>query len=116
MNLTELAGSTGLLLVTVLCRCNLGNGLTVRHLRCEQLDLKAELVVQTPLHNIDMLLSVTVENGLAKLLGVLYNHGRVLRGNLLEGITELLLILLNLCFDGAAVLRCREDNLRIVKT
>ena len=116
MHLTELSGTSGLLLVTVLSGCDLCDGLAVRNLRSKELDLKAELVVQTPLHDIDVLLSVTVENCLTELLGVLYHYGRVLCGNLLESISELLLVLLNLGLDGTAVLRSREGNLAVVKT
>ena len=64
--------------MTILCGSDLGDGLTVRNLRSKELNFKAELVVQAPLHNIDMLLSVAVENGLAKFLRVLYNDGRIL--------------------------------------
>ena len=78
MNLTELAGTTGLLLVAILGGSNLGDGLTVRNLRSEELDLETELVVETPLDDIDVLLAVTIEDGLAELLGVLYDNSRIL--------------------------------------
>ena len=54
-----------------------------------------------------MLLSVAAEYGLAEFLGVLHDHGRILGCDLLESVAELLLILLYLGLDGAAVFRRR---------
>ena len=82
VDLTELAGAAGLLLVTVLCAGHLGDGLAVRNLRSIELDVELELVVQAPLHEVDMLLALAAENGLAELLGVLHDGGRILCGDL----------------------------------
>ena len=54
-----------------------------------------------------MLLAVAAEDGLAELLGVLDDDGRVRGGDALEGVAELLLVLLDLGLDGAAVLGSR---------
>ena len=91
-------------------RGDLGDGLTVRDLRCEKHDLDSELVLQTPLADIDVLLALSAENRLAELLGVLYDDRRILRGDLGESLAELGLIVLRLGLDGAAVLGCREHN------
>ena len=67
-NLTELTGSTGLLLVTVSRRSHLRDGLTVRNLRSEHNDLHTELVLQTPLADIDVLLALAAEDSLFEFL------------------------------------------------
>ena len=100
--------------MTVLCGSDLGDGLAVWNLRCEELDIELVLVVEKPLDDVDMLLAVSAEDGLAEFLGVFYDDGRVGGRNLLESVTELLLVLLYLCLDGAAVLRGRIRNLVIL--
>ena len=114
VNLTELTCTAGLLLVAVLGGSHLGNGLAIRNLWLIELYVHAELVDQTPLDDVDMLLAVALENGLAELLVVVYDNGRVLGGNLLQCITELLLILNDLSLDGALVLGSRELDLVVV--
>ena len=68
MNFTELSCTTGLLLVAVLRGGNLGDGLAVRNLRGVELDVELEFVLESPLHEIDMLLALTAEYGLAEFL------------------------------------------------
>ena len=114
MNLTELTCTAGLLLVAVLGGSDLGDGLAIRNLRLIELDIHAKLIDQTPLHDIDMLLAVALENGLAKLLVVVHDYGWILGRDLLQRITELLLILHDLGLDGALVLGCREFDLVVV--
>ena len=110
MNLTELAGAAGLLLVTVLGRGDLGDGLTVRNLRSVKLDVLLELVVDSPLNIVDMLLAHTAEDGLAEFLGVLDRDGRILGRDLVEGVTHLGLVVLVDGLDGATVLGIREHH------
>ena len=64
--------------MTILSRSLLCDGLAIWNLRREHLDVYLELVLESPFHNIDMLLALTAQNGLFQLLGILYNHGRVL--------------------------------------
>ena len=78
MNLSELTGTTGLLLVTILCGSHLGNGLTIRNLRRKQLYIKIIDIVEEPLYNVDVLLSIALEYGLAELLVVVNDNGRIL--------------------------------------
>ena len=66
VHLTELAGAAGLLLVTVLGGSDLGDGLAVRHLRGEELDVELVLDVEQPLDDVDMLLAVAAEDGLTE--------------------------------------------------
>ena len=113
MNLAELACSTGLFLVTVLGIGGLGNGLAVRNLRSEELDFNLELVLKSPLDHIDMLLALSAEDGLLQFLGVIHNDGRVLSRNLVERLSELGLIRLNLGLDGCTVLGCREFDILV---
>ncbi len=110
VDLTELAGAAGLLLVTVLGGGHLGDGLAVRHLRSIELDVLLELVVHSPLDVVDVLLAHTGEDGLAEFLGVLDGDGRILGGDLVQGIAHLGLVVLVHGLDGAAVLRIREDH------
>ena len=114
MNLAELTGSTGLLLVSVLCSSDLGDGLTIRHLRSKKLYIYTEFVDKTPFYDVDMLLTISFKDGLTKLLVVIHNHGRILRGYFLEGIPKLLLVLNHLSLDGALIFGCRENYLVIV--
>ena len=53
VDLTELTGTTGLFLVTILCGSNLCDGLTVRNLRSKELYIEFELVVDSPLDIVD---------------------------------------------------------------
>ena len=57
-----------------------------------------------------MLLTVAAENGLTEFLGVFDHYGRIGGSDLLESLAEFLLVLLDLCLDGAAVLGCRESD------
>ena len=77
VNLTKLSGTTTLFLVTVVCTCHLGNGLTIRYLRFTELHLYLLVVLQTPLQCAQMELTLTMHNGLAQLLGLLNNPCRV---------------------------------------
>ncbi len=111
MYLTELAGAAGLLLVTVLGRCDLGDGLAVGHLGSVELDVLLELVGDSPLDVVDMLLAHTGEDGLAQFLGVFHGDGGILGSDLVEGVAHLGLVVLVHGLDGAAVLGIREDHM-----
>ncbi len=108
MNLTELTCTTGLLLVTILSGSDLCDGLTVRNLRSKEFDVKLELVLHSPLDEVDVLLTLSAENGLTELLGVLNEDGRILCGDLVESLTDLCLIVLVDSLDCATVLGIGE--------
>ncbi len=103
MDLTELAGAAGLLLVTVLCGCNLGDGLTVRHLGSVEFDVLLELVVYSPLHIVDVLFAHTGKDGLTEFLGVFHGDGGILCGNPVEGVANLGFVVLVNSLDCAAI-------------
>ena len=90
--------------MTVLCGSHLGDGLTIRNLRCEEFYIQLVLVVDEPFYDVDVLLAVSAEDGLAEFLGILYYAGRILGADLLEGLAQFLLVLLDFGLDGAAVL------------
>ena len=110
VDFAELACAAGLLLVTVLGRCDLGDGLTVRHLRSVKFDIELELVVDSPLDVVDVLLAHTGKDGLAEFLGVFHADGGILCGDLVEGVADLGLVVLVEGLDGAAVLGVGEDH------
>ena len=110
MHLTELTGTAGLLLVTVLGRCNLGDGLAVRHLGSVEFDVLLELVGNSPLHIVDVLLAHTGKDGLTQFLGVFHVDGGILGSHLVEGVAYLGLVVLIHCLHGAAVLGIREHH------
>ena len=111
MDLTELAGSTRLLLVAVLGIGDLGNGLAIRHLRSEELDVLLELVGHSPLHEVDSLLALSAEDGLAQLLGILNIDGRILGSDLVKSLANLCFVILVDGLDGATIPGIREDHM-----
>ena len=64
VNLSKLTCAARLLLVAVVCNCNLGNGLSVRNLWSKKLYLQLGLVIDNPLENIYMVLSHTAKDSL----------------------------------------------------
>ena len=68
MNLTELACSAGLFLVAVGSGRNLSDGLAVGNPRREHLDFNLVLVAESPLDDVDVLLALSLEDGLFHLL------------------------------------------------
>ena len=108
MNLTELTCTAGLFLVTVVCNSNLCNGLSVRDFWSHKINLKFIYVIEFPLENVDVMLSLSAEDGLFQLLRVLYNNCRILCRSTVEKFSEFLLILLLLSLDCCTELRLRE--------
>ena len=113
MHFTELACTSGLLLVTVVCDSNLGDGLPVGNLRREHLDLDLVLVLESPSDDIDVLLALSLEDSLLEFLGVFNYDGRVFCRHLCQSLTHLFLVLLLLCLDGCTELGCRELDMLI---
>ncbi len=110
MHLTELAGAAGLFLVTVHRVGDLGDGLAVRDLRREELDVDLIVVVEVPLEDVDLLLAHAVDDGLLQFAGVLDAEGRVFGAGAVEGLAQLLLVFLVGSLDGAAILERREGD------
>ena len=108
MNLAELACAARLLLVTVVgLRC-LGDGLTVGDLGSKVLRLDLEDVVKMPFEDIEMVLTLAVDDDLLELLGVLDEDRRVFLVHAAEGLTHLLLVTLAERLDGSTVLGLGE--------
>ena len=108
MNLAELAGTARLFLVAVLCGSHLGDGLAVGDSRSAELYGHLVLIEESPFHEVDMLLAHALDDGLLELLGVNDHDCRILCGYLVQGLAELLVILLLDGLDGETYLGCRE--------
>ena len=76
-NITELAVTAGLLLMTALLLAGLADGLAVGDAGCFQPDLHAELVLELGLHHVQMLLAQTADHLLMGLGIVLVAQGGV---------------------------------------
>src|SRR5574344_52995 len=111
--LTELACTTRLFLVTIHLMSFLGNSLPIRNLRSKEFDFNTEFMLQSPFDHVDMLLSLTTENGLFQFLGIFYNNCRILGGHLVQRISKLSLIILILSLNGCTILRSREYDMLI---
>ena len=61
--------------MAVLGGSDLGDGLAVRNFRSEELDLYAIFIDETGLDNVDVLLAVSGEDGLAEFFRI-FNHDR----------------------------------------
>ncbi len=108
MHLTELAGSSRLLLVTVICRSDLCNGLAVGDARSKHVYLNLVLVLESPLYDVYMMLSLSLEDGLLKFLRIFHYDCRVFGSHLVQGLGHLLLVLLLLSLNCSAELGLRE--------
>ncbi len=92
MNLTELTGTARLLLMTIVGRRHLGDGLAIGDARREVLYVDLVIVIKTPLENIEMMFALTMYNSLFKLLGVFHHYGGVFEMSLGQCVAELLLV------------------------
>ena len=104
---TVLTCTTRLFLVGVLSGSDLGDSLAVRDLRSEELDFDLIVVVDMPFEDVDVLLTHTVDDGLAEFLRVLDTHCRILCTCAVEGLAEFLLVFLVDSFDGATIFALR---------
>ena len=78
MNLTELTGTTGLFLMTVIGTGGLGDGFTIRNLGLLKVDHHLIIVLNAPFEGTEMELTLTIEDNLTKLLGLLDNESGIL--------------------------------------
>src|SRR5690606_17306332 len=109
LDLGELAGTTGLLLVRVLDLLRrAADRLAVRDLRLADVRLDLELATHTVDEDVEVELTHTADDGLAGLLVQAHAEGRVLLGELLDRGRQLLLVGLRLRLDGHVDDRLRE--------
>ena len=109
MNLAELSRTARLFLVAVVGLRNLRDGLAVGYLRREILDIHLVLRREAALQDIEMVLALTLYDGLLQLLRVLDQNRRVLILGIVEQLAQLLLVALLLGLDGGTVAGLRED-------
>src|SRR5699024_1932104 len=108
-DLSELAGTTGLLLVGVAEGLNrLADGLTVGNLWVTDVGLNLELALHAVNEDVEVQLAHAADDGLAGLLVQVDGEGGVLFSELLDGDTQLLLVRLGLRLDGNLDNRIRE--------
>ena len=105
--LTELSGTTALLLMAVGCLCLLRDGLTVRNTWLLVFDIEFLIVFQTPFQYAEMELSLSVHDGLAELLALLHDPCRILLAHLQQSCHNLFEILRILRFDSTRIFRTR---------
>ena len=78
MYFAKLSCATRLFLVTVFCPCTLGDCLTIRDLRFFKLHRNLLIILQAPLQGSQVEFALTMDNGLTKLLALLYDPCGVL--------------------------------------
>ena len=115
VHLTELTGTTGLLLMTIVGTCSLGDRLTIRDLRLEELDRHLIVVLQTPFEGTEVELTLTGNDHLTELFTLLYDPCRILLVITRQERSELLGIGLRYRLDSAAVTRLRIADRRILE-
>jgi len=108
MHLTKLTSTTRLLLVAVVGLSYLCNCLAIWNLWCEVLDFELVIVSQAALNDIEVMLTLTLNDGLLQLLRVLNQDSWVLILNIVQQLAELLLVALLLSLDSCAVARLWE--------
>ena len=77
VNLTELTGTTGLFLVTIVSARSLSDGLAIWNLRLLKNDRHLIVVLQTPLERTKVELTLTADDHLAQFFRLLYDPCRV---------------------------------------
>ena len=107
MNLTELTGTTRLLLVTVVGTCSLSNSLTIWNLRFVEYNLNLFVVLKTPLQSTQVELTLTLHDGLLQFLALFQNPCRIFLTHLLDSSNEFFCICLVLSTNGTDILRIR---------
>ena len=108
MHFAELACAARLLFVAVVGLRHLGDGLAVGNLRRDIVVLEAILLFDARAEDIEMMLALTLYDGLFQLLGVFDQNRRVLEFGVVEHLAQLLLVALLLGLDGGAVARFGE--------
>ena len=108
MYLTKLTCTTRLLLVTIVGLSNLSNSLTIWNLRCEELHLNLALCRDAVTQDIEVVLTLTLNNSLLQLLRVLNKDSWILETSVEQQLTELLLVRLYLSLNSSTVARLWE--------
>ena len=101
MNLTELAATTRLLLVTIVGTGSLGNGLAVGDAGLLILDLDLVVVLDVPLEGAQVEFALTRNDGLTQLLALLDQQRGILLVHAVEHGTQFLGLALVQGADGA---------------
>ncbi len=111
LDLAELAGAAGLLLVRVIELLDGAlDGLAVGDLRLADVRLDLELAAHAVHQDVEVELAHSLDDRLARLLVELDLEGRVLLGELLDRGAQLLLVALGLGLDGHGDDRVREGH------
>ena len=111
LDLRELAGTTGLLLVRVVVALDgLADRLAVRHLGLAHVGLDVELALHAVDQDVEVELAHALDDRLTGLLVLLRAEGRVFLSELLDGDTQLLLVGLRLRLDRDLDDRLRERH------
>ena len=110
VNLTELTGTTGLFLMTVVGTSSFGDRLAIRNLRLVELNRHLIVVLQTPFEGTEVELTLTGNNHLAEFFRLLYHPRRILLVHTGQERCEFLCIGLCHRLDSTAVTRLRVND------
>ena len=105
MHLTELTRTTGLLLMTIIGTCSLGDCLAIRDLRLLEGNHHLVVVLQTPLECTQVELTLTADDSLLQFFALLNEPCRIFLMHTCEQCAQFLGFLLVVRTDSAAVLR-----------
>ncbi|MPM42145.1 hypothetical protein SDC9_88807 [bioreactor metagenome] len=85
--------------MTVIGSCNLGYSLPVWDFGVEQVHFQFMGVVEVPFEYVYMMLSLSAQDCLFKLLGILHLYGGILGMGTIEDFAQFLFVLFLFCFD-----------------
>ena len=111
VDLAELAATTRLFLVAVHGLGALGDGLAVGDDGGREVDGQLVLVLEVPLHGVEVQLALAAEDDLAQLAAVLEREAAVVGHEVLQRGADLLVVVAVGCLDGDGVDGSREDDL-----
>ena len=110
MHLTKLTSTTRLLLVAIVGLSHLRNRLTIGDLRRDVLEIDLVLRSDARAQDIQVVLTLTLNDGLLELLRVVYQDRGILVLGIVENLTQLLLVALLLALNGSTVARLGEGD------
>ena len=110
MHLAELPGTARLFLVAVISLRNLGDGLAVGDFRCDIVVGELVLLLDACAQNIQVVFSLTLDDGLFQFFGVFDQNRRVFELGVVQDFAQFLFVALLLGLHGGAVARFGEDD------
>ena len=110
MHLAELPGTARLFLVAVIGLRNLGDGLAVGDFRCDIVVGELVLLLDACAQNIQVVFSLTLDDGLFQFFGVFDQNRRVFELGVVQDFAQFLFVALLLGLHGGAVARFGEDD------